>query len=129
VLNTDTTNSEDVAVFTAGSWFGVGSGARTLAPVPSYAVLLLHSTFLWNSFMRTADIFPLFPSWNWRVFGTNVVYHVNSLPRERRSTDTANFVLCCVVLLDCGNVTQKTNFGLHVFYSKFCFVLCGFIRL
>jgi len=66
--------------------------------------------------MRTADILPLFPSWNWRAFGTNVVYHVNSLPRERKSTDTADFVLCCVVLLDCRSVMQKTNFGLF-YYS------------
>ena len=33
-----------------------------------------------------------------------------------RSTDTADFVLCCEVLLDCRSVMQKTNFGLF-YYS------------
>ena len=62
--------------------------------------------------MRITDILPLFPSWNWRAFGTNVMYLVNSLPKKRKSTDKADFVLCCEVLLDCTSVMQKTNFGL-----------------
>jgi len=87
------------AVFTVGSW-SCGTNAATPGRQyrPSYTAIVLHISEGLIRLILLQDTYLFQIGTLWKSFGTNLMYDLSSLVRDRKNKDNLYFVLCCQVL-------------------------------